>query len=193
MAMLLRLVKSDIWADLDFRTGSDARNFPAQPLEQIFSIGGTSVWQVNNQEEIVDTLAISSLGRSTIKDLGYITFDEAALLAIGIKIVKTPGRTVDTIVNDRHRDLKIAKAGHILDLARLAASANFGSAPAGDLLDVIAEIFQSGRIDKLKFRQNQKLPSKDAYDKDSALLHWLFGQSHLSFIRTSHSVPPAPI
>ena len=124
---------------------------PSKILELMRASDGFSVWQVHGRDEIVRTVAATSLLRSKIEDVVYVVLEESSLYSMGIRLQPSNGTTIDAEINKNHRELINITGSRFIQLARLIRDSNPDTVGRDEILDSAKQNFNAGKFNRDRF------------------------------------------
>jgi hypothetical protein len=120
MTRLLRKVSRDAWAEAATSPLWAQNDCPPEMLSEVFDKRGLSMWQVEDDSEIPRLIAAQVMMQSSISDeFSYVLVERKLLEDANIKIIKSPAKTLDKVVNELHVDVIEVSGLALIKLAKL--------------------------------------------------------------------------
>jgi hypothetical protein len=140
-------LRDDRWLETE---GCAPLDLPADAIADLRTTDNAlSVFEVT--EAISAERSAIALAAAPVKKepdhIAYAVFDSAAVEALGIAITKTPGDTIDAVVNQLHYDLQVGTAGKLLNLAALIASVPIVPVTKKRVGELLKAGFENGHLD----------------------------------------------
>lgn len=138
------------WLETD---GREPLDFPADVLTDLRTTGDElSVYEVTDGVSAERIAIAVAAGKNDPDQTAYAVFDRAAVEALGVSVNKTPGDTIDAMVNALHHDLHVGTARKLVELAGAIAGVEIVSILKKRVAELLKDGFESGRLDYRKRR-----------------------------------------
>ena len=114
--------------------------------------GGLSVYQAEDKESVLRTIAALAANRDHLASLDYSWFDGVDFPSYGIVVNKELGKTPDTTVDDWHYDVVWLSAVRAARLADIVASGTIERLQKSEVRELIRQRLGSGHLDCKKVK-----------------------------------------
>ena len=114
--------------------------------------GGLSVYQADDKDAVLRTVAALAANRDHLASLDYSWFDGVDFVSYGIVANKVPGETPDTTVDDWHYDVVQLSAVRAARLADMVASGTIERLQKAQIRELIRQRLRSGQLDCKKVK-----------------------------------------
>jgi hypothetical protein len=170
MAFALRKIDHKVLWDAtpteDEKSWLAAGQLRADALQDIATEGNElSVYLVEEEKEELINRIIGAIAanRERVDKVDYIIFDAAILAKLKITVLPTPGATLDSVVNDCHRDLVQLTATTLADLGNsMQRDGRIRRKQDKEVGRLINSCLKAGYMDEGRLAESIRIKLKDA-------------------------------
>jgi len=181
--LLRKLTNRDAWAEAAESKLWESDDCPPEILSQVFDKRGVSMWRVAGDDEVNRFSAAQALMQSSIGvEFNICLIEESSIVDAGIKLTKSPAKTLDKHANDCHVDVLGLTGKNLIKLAKIMVS--HGAIRTLKKLDLLQEaklriadgsfdrsvLVTKGNRNEVEFQQTRELVFKLWKDGDINLV-----------------------